>query len=84
MLRRRLVRPGRDEQAGLADPVGLELLDDDAIEEWAKVVAHFCVSTLRMGRAHADTPVQLRRDTARGRAGLTALVRGVAALLALP
>src|SRR3954454_3211274 len=40
VLRRRLMGTGGDEQAGLADPVRLELLDDDAIEEGAKVLAH--------------------------------------------
>lgn len=55
MLGRRLVGAGRHEQPGLADPVRLELLDDDSIEQWAQDVAHFCVSTLRMGQAHAPT-----------------------------
>src|SRR4051812_41704734 len=40
VLRRPLVRAGGNEQARLADPVGLELLDDDAVEEWAEEVAH--------------------------------------------
>src|SRR5207247_10814783 len=36
VLWRRLMRPRRDEQAGLANPVGLELLDDHAVEERAQ------------------------------------------------
>src|SRR4051794_8582020 len=83
VLRRRLVRSGGHEQPRLADAVGLELLDDDAIEKRAKVVAHFCVSTLRMGRAHAHMAVRLRPQRERSRRGLTPLVQGGATLLAL-
>ena len=57
MLRRRLVRPGGDEQPGLADPVRLEFLDDDAIEEWAKVVAHFCAETYERGAGIVSSQV---------------------------
>ena len=40
VLGRRLVGAGRHEQAGAADPVGVELLDHDAVEQGAKLVAH--------------------------------------------
>ena len=40
VLRRRLMRAGWDDQARLAHAVGLELLDDDAIEEGTQVLPH--------------------------------------------
>ena len=40
VLGRRLVGAGRDEQPGLADAVGLELLDYDAVEEGSQLLAH--------------------------------------------
>ena len=40
VLGRRLVGAGGDQQARLADPVGLELLDHDAVEEWAQLLSH--------------------------------------------
>ena len=40
VLRRRLVRAGRNDEAGLADAVGLELLDDDTVEQRPQVLAH--------------------------------------------
>ena len=40
VLGRRLVGARRDEQARLADPVGLELLDHDAVEEGSQLLAH--------------------------------------------
>jgi hypothetical protein len=40
VLGRRLLGAGGHEQAGAADPVGVELLDHDAIEERAKLLAH--------------------------------------------
>src|SRR4051812_2065751 len=49
VLGRRLVRAGGHEQPGLAHAVGLEFLDDDAIEQWAKDVAHVCVSPYAWG-----------------------------------
>ena len=82
MLRRWLVSPGRDEQSGLPDPVGFEFLDDDAIEERAKVVAHFCVSTLRMASAPANFPLHWTRLRLRG-GGLAVVVQRGAGLVAL-
>ena len=35
--------PGGHEQAGAADPVGIELLDHDAVEQWAELAAHCTV-----------------------------------------
>ena len=40
VLRRRLVRAGRHDEARLADAVGLELLDHDAVEEGTQLLAH--------------------------------------------
>src|SRR3954452_18649319 len=40
VLGRRLVAAGRDEQAGAAEALGLELLDDDAVEEGSEDVLH--------------------------------------------
>ena len=40
MLGWRLVGPGGDQQARLADPVRLEFLDHDAVEEGSQVLAH--------------------------------------------
>ena len=40
VLRRRLVRAGRDDEPGLADPVGLELLYDNPVEERPELLAH--------------------------------------------
>jgi hypothetical protein len=40
LLRRWLVGSGRYEQPGPPEPIGVELLDDDAVEEGAKLVAH--------------------------------------------
>ena len=40
VLRRRLVRAGRHDEPGLADPVGLELLDHHAVEEGPQLLAH--------------------------------------------
>ena len=79
VLRRRLVRSGGNEQPGLADPVGLEFLDDDAIEKRAKVVAHFCVRTLRMrtrARPHAGPASQIgaRRSSPAARVVTVAFV----------
>ena len=56
VLRRRLVGPGGTSRPDCADPVGLELLDDDAIEERAKDVAHVCVHTLPR-RRHRELEV---------------------------
>ena len=79
MLRRRLVRSGRHEQPRRADPVGLEFLDDDAIEKRAKVVAHFCALTLRMRPPHAHTPVLVQIGA--GVVGLLVTVAFVALML---
>ena len=40
VLRRGLVGARRHEQPRAADPIGVELLDHDAVEQWAKLVAH--------------------------------------------
>src|SRR3954454_3252586 len=40
VLGRRLVGAGRDEQPGAAEPLGLELLDDHAVEEGAQEMLH--------------------------------------------
>ena len=40
VLRRRLVAAGRDEQPGAADPVRVELLDHDAVEQRTQLVSH--------------------------------------------
>src|SRR5689334_20744322 len=40
VLRRRLVAAGWHNEAGASDPVRVEFLDHDAIEEWAELVAH--------------------------------------------
>jgi len=32
--------PGRDDEARLADPVGLELLDDHAVKQRTQLLAH--------------------------------------------
>ena len=40
VLRRRLVGPGRHDEAGAPDAVRFELLDHDLVEQWAKLVAH--------------------------------------------
>ena len=57
------MRPRRDEQAGLAHPVGLQFLDDDAIEQWAQEARHICAATLRRGHG------ELQPVTGQARAG---------------
>src|SRR3954451_2885341 len=63
VLGRRLVRALGDEPAGLADAIGLELLDDDAVEERAKEVAHVGVEPTSAAAAWSD---RARRRPARG------------------
>jgi hypothetical protein len=45
--------PGGDEETGLANAVRFEFLDDDAVEERAKVVAHGLRKTLVRGVGRA-------------------------------
>jgi hypothetical protein len=40
LLWRRLVGARGNEQTGAPHPVGVELLDDDPVENWAKAMAH--------------------------------------------
>ncbi len=43
LLRGWLIRAGRDEQPGAPDPVGVELLDHDAVEDRAKLISHLAL-----------------------------------------
>ena len=43
VLGRRLVGARGHEQPGPADPVGIELLDDHAVEQWAELATHYTV-----------------------------------------
>jgi hypothetical protein len=43
VLGRRLVRTRRHQQPGAANAIGIELLDDDAVEEWAELATHYTV-----------------------------------------
>jgi hypothetical protein len=40
LLGRRFLGPGGNDQAGATDSIGIELLDDHAVKEGAKLVAH--------------------------------------------
>jgi hypothetical protein len=40
VLRRRLIGSRRHEQAGAPDPIRVQLLDHDAVEEWSKLISH--------------------------------------------
>jgi len=40
VLRRRLVGARWHEQSGASHPVRIELLDDNAVEEWSKLITH--------------------------------------------
>ena len=40
VLGRRLVVAGRHDEAGAPDPVGIQLLDDHPVEQWAQLVTH--------------------------------------------
>jgi hypothetical protein len=40
LLGRWLIGSWGDQQPGASDSIGIELLDDDAIEEWSQLVAH--------------------------------------------
>src|SRR5437764_819602 len=50
VLRWRLIGSRRDDQPRAADPVGVELLDDDPVEQRPKVIAHLSGTDLRVGR----------------------------------
>ena len=85
VLGRRLVRARRHDEARLADPVRLELLDDHPVEEGTQLLAH-AAGTLRGASgaassiaAHARTappPSAVPRDPARARDGRGAGVDG--------
>jgi hypothetical protein len=59
VLRRRLVRAGRDDQPGLAHPVGLELLDHHAVEQRAQLMAGHASKS--RGALHSSSPEPLLR-----------------------
>jgi hypothetical protein len=40
LLRRRIVRSGRDDEPGPPHPVGIELLDHDLVEQWPELMPH--------------------------------------------
>ena len=43
VLGRRLVGARGHQQPGAADAVGIELLDDDSVEQWAELATHYTV-----------------------------------------
>ena len=60
VLRRRLVVAGRHDQAGAPDPVGIQLLDDHPVEQWAQLVTH-----RRRGYACTRAPEAVQAAAAR-------------------
>jgi hypothetical protein len=60
MLRRRLLGARRHDEAGPANPIGIEFLDYDSVEEGAKLIAHGSSSV-------ADHKTRRRYENSRAR-----------------